>query len=250
MTQTQTKPGRTAVLGTVESESTPGPSPQERETARRQDRMRHRLRHQAAPHYTIALLVLSASAARAAVYLTGEEQAVALTVAGAAFVVAVVAGVIAGRRIVTPRARRWAYACITATAGWLTTVTAVGLSWDAIGLLTVLGYALALPWWRQHRISNVPAAPRVPEPEPVDTYAGRYATAFGDATGPLQGTWLTSHEAINSGHRYVLQLVPGKHSIHTVLGLLPLLRTGLQLMPNQDLVVERHPVLDESCLLL
>ncbi|MGH8880734.1 MAG: hypothetical protein ACRD0P_25825, partial [Stackebrandtia sp.] len=199
----------------------------------------------------MGLLVLTASAARAVAHLTGEHQTVALAVATTAFVAAVTVLFVVRRKVFGPRARRWAIACSTVAASWLATVTAVGISWDAIGLLTALGYGLALPWWRRHRLPNTP--PPI-EYEPVlapamDTYDVRWATYLGETKdSPLAGTWLTSHEEIDSGHRYVLQLRPGKHSLQTVLGILPMLRTGLKLMPGQDLIVERHPVLDESCL--
>lgn len=253
METTQVKPGRAAVTADsgragVDAE----PSAEERALQWRQDRMRYRLRHQTRPHYSAALLVAAAGAARAATHLTGDEAAVALATAGAAFVAAVVVAVAARRRLTTRRARRWAAVCAFAAASWLTWVANAGLSFDAVSLLAMLTAALALPYWQRHRIPDTPPAQPEPKPEPgLDGYAKLWANYCGGTSGgPLPGSWLTSHELIDAGERFVLQLVPGKQTLGGALTALPLLRTGLHLLPRQDLIVERHPILNESCLQL
>ena len=44
-----------------------------------------------------------------------------------------------------------------------------------------------------------------------------------------------------SGYRYVLELVPGAHSVDQIIGAVNALRGGLRLMPGQDVIVEEHP---------
>lgn len=209
-----------------------------------------RLRRQLAPHYTLGLLALSATATRAAAYLTGAEAEVALTTAGAAFVVAVVASVRARRRLADPREQRWVMFVVGAAASWLTTVTAAGWSWDAAGILTALGYALALPWWRAHRLPNIPDLPTTRVDGPVSYPARWKANCGGRSGGPLPGSWLGDPETIDTGERFTFHLVPGKQTITTAMQALPLLRTGLRLLPGQDLIIEPHPELDEACLQL
>jgi hypothetical protein len=253
---TQLQPGRHAVTygkGAPVGAVDPGPDPAELSEEWRRDRMRYRLRHQVRPHYSVALLVASAGAARAAVYLTGDEAIVAQATAGAAFVAAVVVAFVARRRLAGRRARRWTTTCALVAAGWLTWAASVGVSFDTIGLLTALTYALALPYWRAHRIPNTPPPEPLPEPEApgLEGYARLWAVhCGGTSNGPLPGSWLTGHEVIDAGERFVLQLVPGKQTLGSALAALPLLRSGLHLLPRQDLIVERHPILNEACLQL
>ena len=234
----------------------------ERQEQLREDRMRYRLRYQTRPFVAMSLLVAAAGAARAAAHLTGDQADVATATAGAAFVAAVVVSV-ATRRLSGKRARRWATICSLAAASWLTWVAHVGLSFDAVTLLGMLTFVL-LAWpsgadrssyWERHRIPDtVPAEPEPAMPAAearLEGYAHLWATyCGGTSNGPLLGSWLTSHETMDSGERFVLQLVPGKHFLGDVIQALPKLRTGLHLMPNQDLIVERHPVLNETCLQL
>ncbi|MEN3308829.1 MAG: hypothetical protein V7603_5031 [Micromonosporaceae bacterium] len=251
MATTQVKPGLAAV--TADDGRAGGdtdPSAEERSQQWHQDRMRYRLRHQARPHYSAALLVAAAGAARAAVHLTGDEAAVALATAGAAYVTAVVVATVARRRLSSQRLRRWATTCAFVAASWLTWAANAGLSFDTASLLAMLTAALALPYWQRHRIPNT--APAEPEHRPgLDGYPRLWASYCGGTSGgPLPGSWLTSHELIEAGERFVLQLMPGKQTLGGALAALPLLRTGLHLLPRQDLIMERHPILDESCLQL
>lgn len=249
MTRTRVKPGRRAAAAATGASRTGDQDFAGLLAARRADRMRHRLRHQLAPHYALTALVLAACAARAAAHLTGAEATVALSVSSAAFVAAVVAAVVARRRLSGAPERRWATVCALGAASWLSTVTATGLSIDAVGLLAVLSYALALPWWARHRIPNPNPFPAAPVEPDVDVYVERWAAHLG-ADGDLKGSRLVDREDIPAGHRYTLELVPGRHTYAAVIGMLPRLRTGLRLRVDQDLLIERHPELDESCLLL
>ncbi|MEV4212627.1 hypothetical protein [Micromonospora sp. NPDC049662] len=256
MATTQGMPGQTAVpadaAGDAGVAAAADLSP-DRMTARsaewRQDRTRYRLRHQVRPHYSTVLLVAAAAATRAAAHLTGDEEAVALATAGAAFTTAVVAAFVAGKRLKGRRVRAWATACAFAAASWLTWVANVGLSFDAVTLLALLVAALAVPYVDRHRIPNVPPDEEVAAS--LGGYAQLWATYLGGTSGgPLAGSWLTGHELIASGERFVLQLVPGKQTLGHALSALPLLRTGLFLNPRQDLIIERHPLFNESCLQL
>lgn len=211
------------------------------------------IRAQAAPHAAMAALVIAAAAARGATYITGEPATVAMSTAGIAFTVAVVAAYVTGRRFTDRRTRVRAHLFIATAATWLAGVAASGLSLDAVGLLAALGSALSLHWWRTKRIPNE-AAPAAPEATGPDLYMTRWDTYIGapaaEGAGVLPGSKLTSPEEIKAGIRYVLRLVPGKQSYGTAIGKSENLRTGLRLRPGDDLIVERHPVLDASCLLL
>ncbi|GGM22288.1 hypothetical protein ACFFX1_11225 [Dactylosporangium sucinum] len=212
---------------------------------------RRYLRKQTAPHYTMALLALSATAARAAIDLTGAEAEVAMATAATAFTVAIVASIVAMRRAPSRRDRRWAVVCAAAAATWVSSVAANGMSWDAAGILVAVGTVLALPWWRRHRLPNSPVVEPLVVEDEQDSYQALWGMyCGGNSGGPLRGSWLTGREEIKSGERYVVQLVPGKQSLQTALAALPMLRTGLRLRPGQDLIIEKHPLLDEACLQL
>ena len=229
-----------------------------------EDRMRYRLRYQTRPFVAMSLLVAAAGAARAAAHLTGDQADVAATTAGAAFVAAVVVSIVTRRRLSGKRVRRWATICSMAAASWLTWVAHVGLSFDAVSLLGMLTFVL-LAWpsgadrssyWERHRIPDTIANPEpvMPAAEPgMEGYARLWA-AFcgGTSNGPLSGSWLTGREMMDNevGERYVLMLVPGRHTLGDVRTALPKLRSGLHLMPTQDLIVERHPLLNEACVQL
>lgn len=230
------------------ADSTPGAEPPEQ--PRPVEPTYGYLRKQRAPHVTMGLLALAASASRAAGHLTGAESETALATAGAAFVVAVVFSATVYKRLPTRKEKAWAIAIAGAAATWLSVVAANGMSWDAAGLLVALGTALSLFWWRSHRIPNGPDATPIEADEEAGYAALWAAHCGGNSHGPMKGTWLTSREAIKAGERYVLQLVPGRQSLQNALAALPVLRSGLRLRPGQDLIIERHPVLDESCLSL
>lgn len=210
------------------------------------------IRAQVTPHAAMAALILAAAAARGATHITGEPATVALATAGIAFTVAVVAAYVTGRRFSDRRTRVRAHLFIATAATWLAGVAATGLSLDAVGLLAALGSALHLYWWRTKRIPNEAAQPA--DALGPDRYMTRWDTYIGapaaEGAGVLPGSKLISPEGIKAGIRYILRLVPGRQSYGTVIGKLENLRTGLRLRPDEELIVERHPVLDASCLLV
>lgn len=205
---------------------------------------------QAAPHVAVGVLVVAAAATRAAMAATAADAEILAGTAATCVVVAVVAGVVAGKRLDDRRSLVRVRAFLGVAAVWLTTVTATGLSVDAVAVLAALSMGLSLHWWRQRRIPNPPAQ------EPVlvagvpamDPYPRRWAENLGGAGCALPGSRLEGHESIKAGSRYVLRLAPGKQSYATVLGQLENIRTGLELLPEHDMIVERHPVLAASCL--
>lgn len=207
------------------------------------------LRPQLAPHAAVGVLVLAAAAARAAMHLSDADATIALSVAGTAFVVAVVAAVVAGVRLTDRHSRHRAVAFCTVAASWLSGVVVMGLSLNAVAILATLGYGLSLHWWRQRRIG----APTT-EPAPATTpqgYAARWWRYLGGRGGEWAGSRLESPEPIKTGVvRYVLRLVPGKHTYTKVMTNLELIRGVLGLTPEQDVIVERHPLLAAPNLLV
>ena len=193
------------------------------------------LRPQLAPHAAVGALVIAAGAARIATHVTGDEQSVARWVAGAAFVIAVVAATRLRRRVFDKRARRRAYAFLAVAAGWLTTVTAVGLSLGAVGLLMAFGYGLAMHWWRQHPVGLI-------QPKAVRSeYQRLWSENIGGADGVLPGSRLTNPQPIKAGVRFTLRLRPGKQYLGMVTGNLEKIGGGLKLFPDQEVIAERHP---------
>lgn len=201
------------------------------------------LRRQLAPHAAVGALVVAAGAARLATHLVGDEQVVATWVAGAAFVIGVVAATRVRRRVLDKKSRRRAYAFLGVAAGWLTTATAVGLSIGAVGLLMAFGYALAMHWWRQHPVGLIPTKTRT-------AYARLWAEHIGTGDGCLPKSRLIDPQPISAGVRYTLKLRPGKQHIGMVRAAMENLRGGLELLPEQELLMEKHPTEPEPSVLL
>lgn len=204
---------------------------------------------QATPPAALGVLVLAAAATRAAVDATAGDTEILIGTAGACFVIAVVAATVTQARIGDKKSRRRAQAFIAVAATWLPVVTATGVSLDAVALLVALGSALSLHWWRKRRIPNTSAfTVATVEAPAVDVYAERWSENLGAPGCELAGSRLESPEEIKAGARYVLRLVPGKQSYGQIMGLLEKVRSGLELLPDHDMIVEKHPLLAASCL--
>ncbi|MFG3639068.1 hypothetical protein ACGF3C_02190 [Micromonospora sp. NPDC047762] len=203
------------------------------------------LRQQLAPHTAVGALVVAAGACRIAVHAVGDERAVAVWVAGAAFVIAVVAATRVRRRVFDKKARRRALAFIGVAVGWLTGVTLAGLSLGAVGLLMALGYGLSMHWWRQHPVGLIQ-----PKSTPRSSYQRLWAENNGASDGPLPGSRLTDMEPIAAGVRYALRLRPGKQHVGMVVDKMKTVRGGLKLRADQQLIVEPHPTEPEPTALL
>lgn len=225
-------------------------------TVQRHGRAAHQytkgIHKQAAPIAAMGLLVLASAALNAAKDATAADAEILAGTAAVSIIVAVTVGVRARRRSTDRKAMQRGAAFLGLAAGWLIATTAWGLSWNATGFLAVTGALLSLHWWAKHRIPN--AAPAVPAPRQetkpgIDYYAQMWAEQIGNS-GDLAGTRLESHESIDAGERYVLRLIPGKNTYGQVLGMLERIRSGLELKPDEDLIVERHPVLAASNLQL
>ncbi|MCX5119200.1 hypothetical protein OG992_18605 [Micromonospora sp. NBC_00362] len=202
------------------------------------------LRPQLAPHAAVGTLVVAAVACRVAVHAVGDEQTVAVWVAGAAFAIAVVAAMQVRRRVFDKRARRRALAFLGVAVGWLTGVTLTGLSLGAVGLLMAVAYALSMHWWRQHPVGLI---------QPKATRSGHqrlWAENNGASDGALPGSRLTSPEQIAAGVRFALKLRAGKQTLGMAQGAMEKLRGGLFLQTDQELIIERHPTEPEPTALL
>ncbi|MFE9955820.1 hypothetical protein [Micromonospora sp. NPDC005299] len=202
------------------------------------------LRQQLAPHAAVGALVVAAGAARIAAHVSGDEQQVARWVAGAAFAVAVVAAAQVRRRVFGKKARRRAYAFLAVAGVWLTGVTVAGLSLGAVGLLMAFGYGLSMHWWRQHPVGLI--QPKVSRSE----YQRLWSENIGCSDGVLPGSRLTSPEPFASGYRFALRLRAGRQHYGMVLDKIRVVRGGLKLRPDQELIVERHPTEAEPTALL
>ncbi|MER5703464.1 hypothetical protein ABT023_16185 [Micromonospora sp. NPDC002296] len=196
---------------------------------------------QAAPWAAMGALVVAAGACRIAANVTGAEQETALTVAGVAFTAAVITAWATRRRITDRRMRHRFVAALYLAAGWLSTVTATGLTLGAVATLTIFGCGLSLLWWREHRIG--PGLPPGVHVQGDDMFAARWATNLGGQGRAFAGSTLTRPQIIKAGYRYTLRLVPGVHTASQARAATETLRSGLGLMPGQEVIVEEHPTL-------
>jgi hypothetical protein len=244
MTAQTIKPGRRAATAAAEPASTDPTRQPPRDPAQRRRQQRDKpreLRKRARPHLLLAGLLAAAELAHVATLLTGQAAIVAGVMATALLVITLVAVMVAHHR----RGYRhvaWALVCAAGAAGWLAATSAAGVSWDAAGVLTVLGYALALPWWRRHRLVD----PAEPLPE-LDIPVGEIPRLWGDNVGGhskhgvLPGSYLSGREEIRAGERYKLHLVPGKHTFEDVAPNLRKIAGGLHLSADRLIIEPYRP---------
>lgn len=208
---------------------------------------------QVAPFAGMGLLVLASAALNTAKHTTGADAEILAGTAATCIIVAVVAATQMRKRLNDRKALHRGVAFLAVCAGWLIETTALGLNLGAVAILGALGTALSFHYLRQHRIPNTQPAPKLaprPADPAVDVYSQLWDTNVAASDSPLAGTKLEDRHTIDAGERYVLRLVPGKHTYTQVLGLLEKIRSGLELRPDEDFIVERHPILPASCLQL
>lgn len=208
------------------------------------------LRAQLAPHAAVALLTVAATAVHAVGELTGEQATTTASVAATAIVLAVAVATKRGQRIACRKSRARLYAFLAVAAGWLAITSAVGVTLTAVEILAAMVYAVSLHWWRAKRIPNPSPEQLATTRAEVDVYAGRWAANLGNAAGILAGSALVAPQSIPAGVRYVLRLAAGRQTYSGVLASLEQIRNGLELLPAEDILVERHPVLPASSLLV
>jgi hypothetical protein len=201
---------------------------------------------QLAPHAAVGLLVVAAAATHAVASATGHEAATAASVGATAFVLAVLVAMKRGQKISCPKSRSRLAAFLLAAAGWLTSVTATGLSWGAVEVLALMVSVISLNWWRTHRIKDA-VVERAAAPT---EYAERWERNVGAPSRAVPGSRLVDPEVIGSGVRYTLRLVPGVQEQSTVTGAMERIRGGLSLRDGQELIIERHTTLPEPHQLL
>lgn len=209
---------------------------------------------QVAPFAGMGLLVLASAALNAAKDATTDDATILGSTAATCVVIAVVAAHQLRKRLDDRKALHRGLAFVAVAATWLTSTTAIGLSLNAVALLGVLGTALSLHYLRRVRIPNTRTAPPVAAPVIVEQseerYTARWDKFLGCPGGTLAGSTLESPEKVKAGWRYVLRLVPGKQSLAALMSVMILVRGGLGLTIDQDVIAERHPVLEEPAVLL
>ncbi|HEY6116746.1 MAG TPA: hypothetical protein VI172_12370, partial [Candidatus Dormibacteraeota bacterium] len=230
-------------------------------TAHQYGRVAHQhvrgVQKQIAPFAGMGLLVLASAALNAAKDTTDADAAVLAGTAAACIVIAVVAAKQMRKRLNDRQSLHRGYAFLTVAGTWLAGTVAWGLTLDAVAVLGILGTALSLHYLRKHRIPNRAANTDMPAvgPEPglaVDRspYEQRWDEFIGCAGGQLPDSRLESAQKVKAGWRYVLRLVPGKQSIASLMSAMVLIRGGLGLTVEQDVIAERHPVLAEPAVQL
>lgn len=207
---------------------------------------------QAAPFAGMGLLVLAATALHAAKDASAADAEILGGTAAVCVVVAVVAAHQMRKRLDDRKSLHRGLAFLGVCTTWLVTTTQIGMSWNAAALLVIVGSALSLHWWRTHRIPDT-----LPPPPPVQKternarhYMARWDEWVGCQGGTLPGSKLESPENIKAGWRFVLRLVPGKQSLAGLMSAMILIRGALGLTVEQDVIAERHPVLEEPAVLL
>lgn len=206
------------------------------------------------PWVAIASVVLAATAARVAMENSGADAQIALATAVAAFAVAVVLGVKAKRRLLCGKRRARVYTFLAAAAGWIAGTLLLGVTGPMLFLLAVIGVGTSLWYWADNGLGYHWDAPReeaifaaVPQ---EDIYAPLWEQNLAGPGRALAGTRLTDWEHLKFGARYVLEIVPGTHTIDEIEMYGGKIRSGLRLKRNHKLMIEEHPTLDAPALQL
>jgi hypothetical protein len=213
---------------------------------------------QVAPFAGMGLLVLASAAVHAARDASDADTAILAGTAATCVVVAVVAAHQMRKRLDDRKSLVRGYAFLGVAGSWLTWTTAVGLSWDAVAVLAVLGTALSLHYLRKVRIPNRgTVVPTPADPTPMAAvqdsgaaFAARWDEYVGCPGGQLPGSKLEDPKRVKAGWRFALRLVPGKQSIASLMSVMILVRGGLGLTVDQDVIAERHPLLAEPAVQL
>lgn len=201
---------------------------------------------QLAPCAATGLLVVAAAAAHAVAQAGDSPAGTALTVGGAAFVLAVLVAMKRGARISCRKARARLRILLLGSAAWLGVVTATGVSWVALQVLAALMVSVSLHWWSARRIPNhVPVAA-----VSASAYADLWRDNVARKGKTLAGTRLEGVRAIESGTQATLRLVPGEHSMDTVEQERRKIRGALGMERAHDMILEPHPTLPEPHLQL
>lgn len=203
---------------------------------------------QVAPFAGMGLLVLASAALNAAENASAADATILGSTAATCVVVAVVAAHQMRRRLDDKKSLHRGIAFVAVSVAWLTSTVKLGLSWDAVAVLAMLGTACSLHYLRKVRIPD--GAPATPEPAVavrpgVNPFVARWEEYIACSGGQLPGSKLESPEQVKAGWRFVLRLVPGKQSIASLMSAMVLVRGGLGLAVDQDVIAEKHPVLAE-----
>ena len=206
---------------------------------------------QAAPFVGMGLLVLASTALHAAKEANTADAEILGGTAAVSVVIAVVAAHQMSKRLDDKKSLARGYAFLVVASSWLVSTAAMGLSWNAVAVLAMLGTALSLHYLRKVRIPNrAPALEFVPLPDVpvkpgVNEYVARWDEYVGCNGGTLPGSKLENPEEVKAGWRFVVRLIPGKQSLASLMSVMALLRGALGLTMEHDLLAERHPVLAE-----
>ncbi|RNH88554.1 hypothetical protein EEZ25_34255, partial [Micromonospora aurantiaca] len=118
--------------------------------------------------------------------------------------------------------RTWLYTCLAAAVTWLTVAAGNGVDWTMTAALAGIGFGLATPWWRHHRIPNVtPAAAPTPAFD-LDSVPALWAANVASKGGALPESYLTDPQVSATKERYNVQLRAGRQSIATAMAALTL----------------------------
>jgi hypothetical protein len=206
------------------------------------------------PWVAIASVALAATAARVAMASTGADAEIALTTAVAAFAVAVVLGIKAKRRLLCVKRRTRVYAFLTASCAWIAGTLVLGVTGPMLFTLAVVGIGTSLWYWADNGLGYHWDAPREEAIFAVapqeDVYAPLWEQNLAGPGRVLAGTRLTDWEHLKFGARYVLEIVPGTHTLEEIEAYGGKIRSGLRLKRNHKLMIEEHPTLEAPALLL
>jgi hypothetical protein len=195
----------------------------------RQSRMRYRHRHRLGPWYAAAALLGTVAACWAIQVGAGFGWLVAAV--GVASVYIRSAGIPERWR------KRFRIAGIAA-ALWVGSAATAGPSWDAVLWLAVLTVVFSASWWRHHRM-GYPTGPLPPD-QPDLSVVGMWSRHVGNNDGPVPGSFLTDKTDTRNGEQYAVNLVPGKQTLATALGVVDKIQSGLN-VEHGHLVLEQHP---------
>jgi DNA-binding CsgD family transcriptional regulator len=194
---------------------------------------------------------------------TGPVTAVVAAAAGIAVAVAAVKTRRQRRRRLPAGWAPWAAAAMLNGLAWLILTVAYGPSYGRLVWLLVTTAVFGLRWWAHVRRPYPTSGrdPREPGSMPVGVVVveptitrhdlvDRWTDHLSRPGRPLAGTTLDDNvRVIPHGLVTDIRLVPGKHSLQTVLQALPLICTALDVYP-EDCIVERHPTGPPSMLQL
>lgn len=195
----------------------------------------HRRRHIIGPWLTLGVLAAALLPAEI-IHLVKPSYAWILLIPG------LITAAVKTRRQAHKTHKVYTFTCVSLASVWLTGAAMSGFTGPGEWLIFFLAipgiFPLSWLWWQMHAIRTEPEPDPEPEPEPdpepeperepdPDPVLVLWDENFAAQGAPGHGMKLSLIDAIPDGNRYLITLVPGKHTAESAQRMVPFIASAL-----------------------